>query len=426
MKKLLVIVYYWPPCGGVGVQRWLRFIKYLPQLGWDPTVLTTIDGDYPAIDETLLSSVPKGIKVIRTKTLTFSRMYDRFSKTGKSKMPHGSLEINPTDPFFKKLSIWIRLNLVIPDARKIWNKFAYQAARKELFINKYDAVITTGPPHSTHLIGLKLKNKYNINWIADFRDPWTQMGYLKNVKRLNITSFFDKQLENKVVKTCDAVIAASQKIISDLNCSPDKIHHITNGFDPDDYKGFKQDKKGDNFNLNYFGTLPPESSPVLVLESVIQLHKMGITNIKMNFWGNISDEVKEQLNKLDDSEIVKFHKHIAHNSAIELMSNSSMLLLMINNVKNNEGIITAKIFEYMGSGVTILGIGPTSSEPAAILQETGSGKMFQYEQVDEIADHIKTIYKLWQQGKETVLKDINKYSCVNLTKKLDVILNKFI
>jgi len=425
MKKLLVIVYYWPPCGGVGVQRWLKFIKYLPQLGWEPTVLTTIDGDYPATDESLLSSVPKGIKIIRTKTPTFSGMYNRFTKAGESKMPHGSLEINPTDSPFKKISIWIRLNLVIPDARKIWNKFAYQAAREELFTNKYDAVITTGPPHSTHLIGLKLKKKYNINWIADFRDPWTQMGYLKNVKRLKITSCFDGLLENKVVKTCDAVIAASQKIISDLNCSPDKIHLITNGFDPQDYEKIKKEKIDNNFNLNYFGTLPPESNPISVLEAVIQLHKEGITNIKMNFWGNVSEEVKERLNKLDESGIVKFNQHITHNKAIELMSNSSMLLLMINNVKNNEGIITAKIFEYMGSGVTILGVGPTNSEPSTILLETGSGKMFQYKRVDEIADHIKTIHKLWQQGKETVLKDINEYNCVNLTKKLDAVLNKF-
>ena len=423
MKKLLVIVYYWPPCGGVGVQRWLRFIKYLPQHGWEVTVLTTQNGDYPAIDESLLKNVPEKLKVIQTKTPTFSGLY---KKSGESTVPHGSLEINSTDSFFKKMSIWIRLNLVIPDARKIWNKFAYSSARKELLINKYDAVITTGPPHSTHLIGLKLKNKYNINWIADFRDPWTQMGYLKNVKRLKITSYLDKQLENKVVKTCNAVIVASQKIISDLNCSLDKIHLITNGFDPHDYMEIIKKRIKDNFNLNYFGTLPPESNPISALKAVIQLHKKGITNIKMNFWGKISKEVIKQLNILDNNEIVKFHQHISHQKAIELMSNSSMLLLMINNVKNNEGIITAKIFEYMGSGVTILGVGPTESEPAKILRETESGKMFQYDEVDEIADHIENVYKLWKQGKETGSKDIEKYNCVNLSKKLDTILNKFI
>ena len=423
MKKLLVIVYYWPPCGGVGVQRWLRFLKYLPRHGWEPTVLTTQNGDYPAIDESLLKDIPQELKVIRTKTPTFGGLY---KKAGESKVPYGSLEINAADSLFKKVSIWIRLNLVIPDARKIWNRFAYKAAKEELLSNRYDAIITTGPPHSTHLIGIKLKKKFKINWIADFRDPWTQMGYLKNVKRLKITSYFDKQLENKVVKTCDAIITASQKIISDFNCPPDKIHLITNGFDPEDYQGIKKDKVNDNFNLNYFGTLPPESNPISVLKAILQLHKKEITNIKMNFWGNISEEVKEQLNKLYDSGIVKFYQHISHRKAIELMSNSSMLLLMINNVKNNEGIITAKIFEYMGSGVTILGVGPSNSEPAKILQETGSGKMFQYDEVDKIADHIEYVYKLWKQGKETGSKEIDKYSCVNLTKELNTVLDKFV
>ncbi len=426
MKKLLVIVYYWPPCGGVGVQRWLRFIKYLPQHGWEPTVLTTQNGDYPAIDESLLAGIPKEIEIIQTKTPTFGGMYKRFSKADESRVPYGSLEINSNDSFFKKISIWIRLNLVIPDARKIWNKFAYSSAREELLTNKYDAVITTGPPHSTHLIGLRLKKRYNINWIADFRDPWTQMGYLKNVKRLRVTSYFDKRLENKVVKYCDAIIAASQKIISGLRCSSDKIHLITNGFDPQDYQGIKKEKIDENFNLNYFGSLPPESNPISVLKAVLQLHKKGITDIKMNLWGNISEEVKEQLNRLDNSEIVKFYWHTAHQKVIELMSNSSMLLLMINNVKNNEGIITAKIFEYMGSGVTILGVGPTKSEPARILQETKSGKMFQYDEVDKIADHIEDGYKLWKQGKESISKDIEKYSCVNLTKELNTVLKKFI
>jgi len=216
MKKILIITYYWPPCGGVGVQRWLRFIKYLPQHDWELVVLTTTNGDYPTFDKSLLADLSDDIRVIRSKTPTFGKLY---KKVGDSKVPYGSLEVNSDDSWLKKLSIWIRLNLVIPDARRIWNRFAFQAARKELRINKYDTVITTGPPHSTHLVGLKLKKKFNINWLVDLRDPWTQMGYLKSVKRFKLTSYFDKLLENRVVRNCDAVIAASQKIIADLNCS---------------------------------------------------------------------------------------------------------------------------------------------------------------------------------------------------------------
>jgi len=421
MKKILIITYYWPPCGGVGVQRWLRFVKYLPQYGWEPVVLTTTDGDYPALDISLLVDVSEDIKVIRTKTPTFGNLY---RKVGESKIPHGSLEVNSEDPWLKKLSIWIRLNLVIPDARRIWNRFAFHAAKRELRKNKYDAVVTTGPPHSTHLVGLKLKRKFNINWLVDLRDPWTQMGYLKNVKRLKLTSFYDKKLENKVVKKCDTVIAASQKIIADLNCSSCKIHLITNGFDPDDYIRIKKSRFDDNFNLNYFGTLPPESNPVSVLKAIKQLHGKGITDIKMNFWGNISEEVKKKLKILDQLDIIRFHQHVSHKEAIELMVNSSLLLLMINNVKNNEGIITAKIFEYMGSGVPILGIGPLKSEPADILKETGSGEMYQYDDIGKIADHIETEYDRWKKDKKANPKDIAKYSCVKLAEKLNSVLIK--
>lgn len=420
MKKLLLLIYYWPPSGGVGVQRWLKFVKYLPQYGWDITVITTDNGDYPAIDTALLSQVPKSIKVIRTKTPTFGRIY---RKVGKDNVPYGSLETSSNDYIFKKILIWIRLNLVIPDARKIWNRFAYKAARKEIRLNKYDRVITTGPPHSTHLVGLNLKKKYNINWIVDLRDPWTQMGYLKNIKRLKLSSYLDKVFENKVVANCDTVITASQKIIADLNCSPDKIHLITNGYDPDDYKEIRKEKSEDHFNLNYFGSIPPESNPISVLQAVQKLNKKGITNIKMNFWGNISSKVKRQMNDLDNKHVVSFHKYVSHKKAVELMSKSSMLLLIINNVENNEGIITAKIFEYIGSNVTILGIGPTASEPAMILSETESGAMFQYGNIDGIADHIEYVYQLWNKGGSTGRAKAEKYSCVNITKTLNSILN---
>ena len=175
MKKVLVIVYYWPPSGGAGVQRWLKFVKYLPLFGWQPTVITTYNGDYPAIDESLLTEVPARVKVIRTKTPTFGGL---FKKGTEENVPYGSLESKPDDSVFKKIAIWIRLNLIVPDARKVWNKYALQAATNELRINKYNAVITSGPPHSTHLVGLKLKQIFNMKWLADFRDPWTKIDYL--------------------------------------------------------------------------------------------------------------------------------------------------------------------------------------------------------------------------------------------------------
>ena len=158
MKKVLILTYYFPPSGGAGVQRWLKFAKYLPEFGWQPTIITTKDGDYPIIDNSLLDEIPQNIKIIRTKTPSIYNIYAKFMKNGE-KVPYGSMQILKNDSIFKKLSLYIRKNFIIPDARKVWNKHAFLAAKKELLIRKYDAVITTGPPHSTHLIGLKLKTK---------------------------------------------------------------------------------------------------------------------------------------------------------------------------------------------------------------------------------------------------------------------------
>ncbi len=403
------------------MQRWLKFVKYLPGLDWMPTVITTEHGDYPAIDESLLNDVPSKIKVIRTKTPTFGKLFQKI--IGKE-VPYGSLDTDKDDSFLRKISIWMRLNFVIPDARKIWNKHAFKTASKELMTNKYDVLITTGPPHSTHLVGLKLKKKYKIKWLTDFRDPWTKMGYLKNVKRWKTATFFDTILEGKVLRNCDAAIAAFKKIMDDFN-NISKIHLITNGYDQEDFKHINILKDNKNFTLNYFGTIPPESSPVPILKAVNLLFENGIKKINLNFYGNVNDIVKKELKKYDENNLVTFHSYIPHNKMLNLLVNSSILMLIINKVKNNKGIVPGKIFEYIGSGVPVLGIGPEDGEAARILKETESGKMFYYDQIEEIAEFIEEQFNDWKNRKKRIInKKVENYSRINLTKKLAEILNK--
>ena len=422
MKKVFVIVYYWSPSGGAGVQRWLKFVKYLPQFGWQPTVITTTDGDYPAIDESLCKEVPAGIKVIRTKTPNFGKWFKKIN--GKnSDVPYGSLEAAKNDSLFKKLSLWFRLNLVVPDARKVWNKYAYRAASKELLTNKYNAVVTSGPPHSTHLIGLKLKKKYNIKWIADFRDPWTKIDYLENVKRFPVTDILDRKLEKRVVQTCDRIISINRKIVEDLNAS-NKSDVISNGFDLADFKDVKRKEPKDFFNINYFGniTIKRDPSPVLLaVNNVYEWQKY----IHLNFWGNVSDEVRSKLNELDDNRVISIHPYISHSEMLQEMMNSSLLLLVINNVPDNRGILTSKLYEYLATQSPVLGLGPYDGEAADILQETGAGKMFDYDSVEEIANFIKEKYENWQAGKTfAVLNKIEKYNRKNLTEQLAGVLEK--
>ena len=422
MKKVLVIVYYWPPSGGAGVQRWLKLVKYLPLFGWMPTVITTTNGDYPAIDESLCKEIPAGIKVIQTKTPTFGKLFKKVS--GKnSDIPYGSLKAGEDDSLLKKLSLWFRLNLVVPDARKLWNKYAYRAASKELLTNKYDAVVTSGPPDSTHLVGLKLKKKYNIKWIADFRDPWTKIDYLEKVKRFPVTDMLDKKLEKSVVRGCDRIITISRKIVIELGAAK-KADIIHNGLDPADFKDIKRNKSKELFNINYFGNVTIERDPSPALQAMNIIYEKQ-QNIRLNFWGNVTEEVRLKLIGLDKNGILSIHPYIPHSKMLQEMINSALLLLIINKVPNNSGIITGKLYEYLAAKVPVLGLGPDDGEAACILQETGAGKMFDYNKIEEIADFIEMRYKEWQAGKTfSASNKIEKYSKINQTKQLAEILEK--
>ncbi len=417
MKKILLIIYYWPPSGGSGVQRWVKFVKYLPQFEWMPTVITTKDGDYPVLDRSLLKEIPPNIKIIRTKTPIFKNLFRKL--IGKqSSIPYGSLEIQKEDSIFKKFLINFRINFIIPDIRKIWNRHAYKAAKRELKLGNYDAVITSGPPHSTHLIGYKLKQKFNIKWISDFRDPWTEIDYLKKVKRCRLTEKLDKKLESKVIMKSDIVLGINRKILTELN-SIDKGFIIPNGFDSADFAGI-QKKKTDKFEINYFGSIASERNPVIILKAVNKIIT-DQTEIQMNFWGNIITDVKAELHKLDTNKIIKFHDYITHVEMLQKMVNSSLLLLIINNVPDNKGILTGKIYEYLNSEIPILAIGPENGEAAVILNKTNSGKMFDYEKIDEMQNFIEEIY---HNKIHFSFTGVEVYERKNLTKKLVKVLGQ--
>jgi len=407
MKKVLILTYYFPPSGGAGVQRWLKFTKYLPKFGWEPTIITTKNGDYPIIDNSLVGEIPQNIKIIRTKTPSIYNIYAKFMKKGEE-IPYGSMQISNNDSIFKKLSLYIRKNFIIPDVRKVWNKYAFLAAKKELLTNKYDAVITTGPPHSTHLIGLKLKATFNVKWITDFRDPWTKIDYLQDVKRWWCSTYFDKRMEQTVVAKCDKLISINNAIINDFEVSKKSIR-ITNGFDSTDFEITKKTSK--KFTINYFGNITKTRNPLPICKALKKINR----NIKLNFYGNIDKDLMD--------EHCKISPYLPHTEMLDKMVNSNLLLLIINKTSDNEGIITGKIFEYLATDVPIIGIGPKNGEAAKILTETEGGKMFDYHQIDEISKYIELQYKNWKNNKIHTTK-CEKYSHRNLTKRLAIFLDK--
>lgn len=409
-KKILIIVYYWPPSGGAGVQRWLKFVKYLPQFDWEPTVVTTKKGDYPVIDESLLLEVPEKVRVVQTKTPSFLKL---FNKTSDDSLPYGSLEYGENDSFIKKIAIWFRRNIIVPDARKLWNKYAYRSAKKLIELNDYQAVVTSGPPHSTHLVGLKLKKKYKINWIVDFRDPWTNIDYLKNIKRLKLTDKYDLKLERKVKNNCDKLMAVNDQIIAELNVE-EKSVVITNGYDEDDFKNLKREDSS-TLNINYFGNITIERNPLILLKAINMLLKEKKCEISLNFWGMITKEIKDKLAEHDVYEIVRIHSYLPHSEILQKMLHSSILLLIINNVPGNVGITTGKIFEYLGAKRPILGIGPTDGEAAKLIKNASSGKMFEYDNMLGIKNFINNILN---NNEGFDFSEVEQFSRKALTKEL--------
>ena len=257
MKKVLIITYYWPPGSGAGVQRWLKFSKYLPQYGWEPLILT-IDPDYatyPALDEFLSREIPQTLKVYKTKATDYFRLYSK----DKSGIPSAGFAIDEEKGFFSRLAKFIRGNFFIPDPRKGWNRYAFSKACEIIEEEKIENVITTSPPHSTQLIGLKLKKKYpGIRWIADLRDPWTDIYYYDQFHPTRLSRKIDLNYEMSVLRSSDKIITVGKSLrdhfASKIKGKGEKIEVITNGYDAEDFSGLDSTRSG-IFTISYTGTL---------------------------------------------------------------------------------------------------------------------------------------------------------------------------
>ena len=430
MQKILLIIYYWPPSGGSGVQRWVKFIKYLQQFGWDPTVITTKDGDYPILDHSLLKEIPSNIKIIRTKTPVFKNIFKKF--VGKqSNIPYGSLKIQKDDSWLQKLLIKIRINFIIPDLRKIWNKYAFKAAAMELQTNKYDLIITSGPPHSTHLVGLKLKQKFKVKWLADFRDPWTDIHYYENVNRLAIAKFIDINLEKKVLQNCDKLITVSPKLKQIFENKYPKIDCkvIYNGFDESDFSNIKTEKRN-KFVLSYIGNFKDNQNVISLWEAIAKLlsNDEFAKDFQLELTGRVSNNVISSLKQNNLWKYTKIEGYVKHKTAIQRMKNASVLLFIIPQAKSNKGILTGKLFDYLASGSPFLSIGNPEGDAAKILHKTKAGPMLNYTAINEIEQYIIKLYENWKQDKladfEPCKDEINKFNRKSLTKELAEVIEK--
>ncbi len=418
MKKVLIITYYWPPSGGAGVQRWLKFAKYLPEFGWQPIILTVDPAyaSYPQLDESLSKEVGSDCLVYTTKSFELYNLYKLVS--GKKEVPYGGFANESKEGLLQKFSKFLRGNFLLPDPRKGWNKYALKKAAELIREFKIETVVTTSPPHSTQLIGLKLKQKFNIRWIADLRDPWTDIYYYNQFKHTSLALRIDKNYERKVVEKADVLITVSEdvkRIFAEKSKLPiaSKTVVIPNGFDEDDFR-INIIPTETRKIITYTGTISEAYDVDSLLEALCLLSEDSKSQMLIRFVGKVPSSV---VNKFRTSGLeVELSGYVDHAKSIEYLFRSDLLLLVIPKVINNQGILTGKFFEYLASQKPILAIGPTDGDLAKIIQETQCGELFDYEDSKGMLRFIQETLVL---PKTTIKPEpASQYSRKGLTRKI--------
>ncbi len=419
MKKVLIITYYWPPAGGPGVQRWLKFVKYLRDFGVEPLLYVPENPHYPLVDESFLDEIPKDVKIYKGPIFEPYLFAGLVSRKKTDRISSGIINTK-NQSILEKTMLWIRGNLFIPDARKFWVKPSVQFLSEVLRNEDIKTIITTGPPHSVHLIGYQLKQKYGVKWMADFRDPWTSIGYHKKLKLTKASQRKHKRLESLVLNAADQIIVTSTTTKNEFGAITFKpIEVITNGYDATLVKTGKLDAK---FTLSHVGSLLAGRNPKnlwKVVSELIAENEDFRKAIQLQFAGVVSGDVLETMISLDLEPYIKMVGYLSHKEALKFQQKSQVLLLAEIDSEETKGIIPGKLFEYMAAGRPILGIGPKGWEVGDLVAETQSGKTFDYGEHSQIKKLLLEWFADYQKGKLTVNSvDIEKYSRKELTKKL--------
>ena len=404
MKKVLMISYYFPPAGGPGVQRVLKFVRYLPEHGWEPIVLTVRNGSYPNIDSTLLKEVPTNLMVVKTKTFEPFTLYKLLTGKERSEgIPIGFIDVDQAAPI-EKLSNLIRANLFVPDARVGWYPFAVSAGRQLLQRERPNLVFTSGTPHSVHLIGKRLKKLSGRRWLADFRDPWTTIYYNQYLLRFGFVDDIDRSLERSVLASADIVTTVSRSLADELSqrapADSGKYEILPNGFDEDDFKGVPVEQTS-KFRITYVGNLLPNQNPPVfwkVLRQFLDEDSQLASQFELFLIGNIDQSALKSLEEYGLSRWVTHRTYVAHRLAIEYMRQSPILLLLVPNIANNRGILTGKLFEYIGARRSILALGPPGCDADDILQETATGTMIQFDDRNAMRSTLSSLVRHWRSG----------------------------
>jgi hypothetical protein len=440
MKNALILTYYWPPAGGPGVQRWLKFVKYLEEYGWKAHILTVKDGTYSAIDHELEKEVPENIEVYKTKSRDPFRFYNMLKGKKDGSVSVALINIDKKRSLVDRLAMYIRSNCFIPDARKGWKPYAYRRALNIIREKKIDLLITTGPPHSTHLTGLKLKKKTGISWLADLRDPWTTVYYNDMLPRTSRTRQIDRKYEDAVLQNADAVTVVSPGMKQEFNDRNNNVEVVMNGFDISDM-GIREDEnsrvregestKGreDSFALTYTGNFKPNQHIPVIWDGIIELLKENegfAKDFRLRFVGNVDASAPQYFKQEGFERNIELVSYVPHAEVTRIMKLSSLLLFVVPQSKNNKLIITGKLFEYLASGTSIVPVGPVDGDASAILKDTGREPMMDYSDKDLFKQVLLDNYQKWKERKLDKLDTsiLDKYSRRSSAERMAGVMNE--
>ncbi len=400
------------------MQRWLKFAKYLPEAGWGPVIFTPENPDFDLKDESLLKDIPSQLEVIK---FPIWEPYQLFSKIkGKSKTHPGRLLEQKDRGFLEKSAIWMRANLLVPDPRIFWVKPSVKFLTDLVKSGQFQAIITTGPPHSLHLIGLELKRKTGIFWLADFRDPWSQWEFLDTLPMSSIVRKKHENLEQEVLKTADVVTTISPTFQRDLNIIAGReIKLLTNGYDPSDIpQDFKpREKKPGSLHLVYSGIIDSIRNPIPLLEAMKSEFSKKEEDVKLTFVGNVSESVREFVQS--DSWLsgrIHFAGYVSHQNVFGFYEEADALVLILTDTKNAQGNIPGKLFEYLAIGIPVLALGDPKGDSATILNDSGAGEVIAHIDSDAIRKRLRVVFE--SEQREADLSNLEKYSRKNLSLQL--------
>ena len=428
MKRVLVIAYYWPPSGGSGVQRWVKFCKYLPAEGWQPVVFAPENADYPSLDPSLEADLPKDLEVLRGRIWEPYAAYRKL--LGGKNASTQVTEISSGKKTWKqRLSLWIRANLFVPDPRVGWVKPSVKTLKAYLAEHPVDVIVTTGPPHSVHLIGLQLHKALGTPWIPDFRDPWSRMYYLKYLPMTEKTWNKLRRQEQTVLDSCSTVLACTPLVQEEFQAQTHTpVACITNGFDEADFAERLLPRWDGHFNITHTGLFAADGNPLALWKvlGILAASEPGFReDLRIRLVGKVDKEILESIKAAGLSANVVALGPQNHATAILEQRAATILILPMRNDAQYRPILPGKLFEYLAARRPILGIGQEDGAMARVLFSAKAGITADWE---DTAPMRAFLANAWRQhcegGVPATNGDISPYTRRNLTHSLAQLLSQ--